>query len=245
MGDHWNLGIFFEPAPGAQATYFVLLLEGLRWTVVTALASWAVAFPLGSLVGALRNARSKTMRLMAGAWIEVFRGVPLLVQLLLWFTVLPDMAPPPLGSWIERWPPTPFGTATLGLGLYTSARVALHGHAGLVSLARIYSLAGTALGLSRWRIYVHLLLPLAYREALGPLTHEFGANLKATSVALAIGLLELTARARSVAETSSHGVAAFAAAFALYGLASLCVVLIGWTLRRLALIPGVAPRGGH
>ena len=100
----------------------------------------------------------------------------------------------------------------LCLGIYTSVRVAEQVKAGIQSLPRGQGMAGTALGLTLAQTYRYVLLPQAFRIILPPLTSEFMNIIKNSSVALTIGLLELTGRARAMQEFSFQVFEAFAAA---------------------------------
>ena len=238
MNYTWNWGIFLEPSPEGAGTYADMLLSGLAWTVATALCSWAIAFTLGSVVGVMRTLPSRAANAVGAAYVEGFRNVPLLVQMFLWYFVLPELLPHDLGAAVKQMPDAPFTTAVLCLGFFTAARVAEQVRAGIRSLPRGQAQAGLALGLTRAQTYRHVLLPNAYRIILPPLTSEFLNNLKNTSVALTIGLLELTARARAMQEFSFQVFEAFTAATLLYVALSLVVIAGATLLERRVAVPG-------
>jgi glutamate/aspartate transport system permease protein len=104
------------------------------------------------------------------------------------------LLPSAWGLWLKQLPHAPFYTASIGIGLFMSARVAEQLRAGISSLPRGQKQAATALGLTTAQAYVYVLLPIAYRIILPPLTSEFLNTIKNTSVAITIGLLELTAK---------------------------------------------------
>ncbi len=108
--------------------------DGLLWTILTALAAWTVAFVLGSLVGIMRTLPSQALLAIGNAYIELFRNVPLLVQLFIWFFVVPELLPHAVGTWIKQLSYGPFYTAVVGIGLYMSSRVATQVTAGIRSL---------------------------------------------------------------------------------------------------------------
>jgi glutamate/aspartate transport system permease protein len=235
---NWNWGIFLQPSPEGAGTYLGMLVTGLQWTVVTALCSWALAFTLGSIVGIARTLPQAWARLLGDAYVELFRNIPVLVQMFLWFFVLPELLPQAAGMWVKQLPNAPFWTAVVCLGFFTSARVAEQVRAGILALSRGQSMAGLALGLTRAQTYRHVLLPMAYRIVMPPLTSEFLNNLKNTSVALTIGLLELTARARAIQEFSFQVFEAFTAATVVYLLINLVVVGAMSLLERRLRVPG-------
>src|ERR1700740_3815316 len=164
--------------------------------------------------------------------------MPLLVQLFLWFFVLPEILPQAWGLWLKQMPNAPFYTAAVGIGLFMSARVAEQLRAGIGSLPRGQKLAATALGLTTAQTYPYVLLPMAFRIILPPLTSEFLSTIKNTSVAITIGLVELTGEARDMQECSFQVFEAFTAATVMYLLLNLVVVTLMRLLERSVAIPG-------
>ena len=238
MSYHWNWHIFFEPNPTGGGSYLDMLLSGLLLTIQTALCAWIIALLLGSIIGVLRTLPSTLANAVGFAYVEVFRNMPLLVQLFLWFFVLPEIVPPSWGLWLKQMPNAPFYTAAIGIGLFMSARVAEQTRAGISSLPRGQKLAATALGLTTAQTYRYVLLPITFRIMLPPLTSEFLSTIKNTSVALTIGLIELTAEARAMQEFSFQVFEAFTAATILYLLINIVVVIAMRFLERGLAIPG-------
>jgi glutamate/aspartate transport system permease protein len=248
---NWNWGILLSPEPGGTGTYLHYLLVGLGWTLATALAAWVIALIVGSVVGTLRTTPLPWVVRLGNAYVEIFRNVPLIVQMFLWFFVVPEFLPKGLGDWIKQVPP-PWGSyipAVLCLGIYTSVRIAEQVKSGINSLARGQRMAGTALGLTLGQSYRYVVLPQAFRIILPPLTSESMNIVKNSSVALTIGLLELTGRARAMQEFSFKVFEAFAAATVIYLLTNLVVVFAMRALEQKVRVPGLisasAPAGGH
>jgi len=248
---NWNWGILLSPEPGGTGTYLHYLLVGLGWTLATALAAWVIALIVGSVVGTLRTTPLPWVVRLGNAYVEIFRNVPLIVQMFLWFFVVPEFLPKGLGDWIKQVPP-PWGSyipAVLCLGIYTSVRIAEQVKSGINSLARGQRMAGTALGLTLGQSYRYVVLPQAFRIILPPLTSESMNIVKNSSVALTIGLLELTGRARAMQEFSFKVFEAFAAATVIYLLTNLVVVFAMRALENKVRVPGLisasAPAGGH
>ncbi len=238
MNYHWNWHIFLEPAPSGAGTYFDMLLSGLLLTIETAICAWIIALVTGSIVGVLRTLPSRTASWFSFAYIEFFRNMPLLVQLFLWFFVLPELLPQTMGLWLKQMPYAPFYTAAVGIGLFMSARVAVQLAAGIGSLPRGQKMAAIALGLTTAQAYRYVLLPMAFRIVLPPLTSEFLSTIKNTSVAITIGLIELTGAARSMQEFSFQVFEAFTAATLMYLVINLVVVVAMRLLERGVAIPG-------
>jgi glutamate/aspartate transport system permease protein len=238
MSYNWNWGIFLQTSPDGVHTYLTTLLMGTGWTLTTALAAWCLALALGSFVGIIRTAPMAWLVRLGDAYVELFRNIPLLVQMFLWYFVLPEVLPAAAGDWLKQLPDGSFYTAVVALGFYTSARVAEQVRAGILSLARGQRLATLALGLTLPQSYAYVLLPMAFRIILPPLTSEFLNTIKNTAVAITIGLLELTGEARSMEEFSFQVFEAFTAATVMYLLLNVIVVTAMRLLERRVAIPG-------
>lgn len=238
MNYNWNWGIFWELSPDANGTYLQTLLHGLGWTLATGLTAWVLALVLGAIVGTVRTTPVRWAVRLGNAYVELFRNIPLLVQMFLWFFVVPEFVPKELGNWIKQLPNASFWTAVMALGFFTSARVAEQVRAGIESLSRGQMAAGTALGLTLPQTYRHVLLPMAMRITLPPLTSEFLNIIKNSSVALTIGLMELTARTRSMQEFSFQVFEAFTAATLIYLAVNSVVVLAMQAVERWVAVPG-------
>ncbi len=249
MNYNWNWRIFWEASPDGVGTYMDTLLSGLVWTLATALIAWVMALILGAIIGTIRTMPNKLAVGLANAYVELFRNIPLLVQMFLWYFVMPELVPASMGNWLKSLPNAPFVTAVLCLGFFTSSRVAVQVSAGINSLPRGQKLAGTALGLTLPQTYRYVLLPMAFRIIVPPMTSEFLNIIKNSAVALTIGLMELTARARSMQEFSFQVFEAFTAATIIYILVNVVVVfLMRWIEKKVA-VPGFISSaiggGGH
>jgi glutamate/aspartate transport system permease protein len=238
MNYNWNWGIFWQPSPEGVGTYFDMLMTGLKWTLTTAACAWILALILGSLIGVMRTLPSRTMQRISGAYVEIFRNIPFLVQLFLWYFVLPELLPVSWGDWLKQLPNAPFWTTMVGLGFFMSVRVAEQLRAGINALPRGQRAAGLALGLTTSQTYGYVLLPMAYRIILPPLTSELLNTIKNTSVGLTIGLIELTARARAIQEFSFQVFEAFTAATLIYLVLNLAVTFLMRLLERSVAVPG-------
>ena len=252
MGYNWHWRVLFETEPGGTGSYLHYLIVGLGWTLATALAAWVLALTIGALVGTVRTTRATWAVRLGNFYVEVFRNIPLIVQMFLWFFVAPELLPKALGDWIKQMPP-PWGSyvpAVLCLAIFTSVRVAEQVRAGINSLPRGQRMAGTAMGLTEAQTYRYVILPQCFRIILPPLTSEFLNVIKNSSVALTIGLLELTGRARAMQEFSFRVFEAFATATVIYLLTNLVVVLLMRALENKVRVPGLiavsgAPQAGH
>ena len=148
-----------------------------------AACAWVIAILFGSVIGTLRTAPSKWLSLLANAWVELFRNIPLLVQIFIWYHVIPALYQP-----LQQVPSIIL--VVLALGLFTSARVAEQVRAGIQSLPRGQRNAGLAMGLTLPQTYRFVLLPMAFRIVLPPLTSEWMNIIKNSSVAFAVAVAE-------------------------------------------------------
>ena len=238
MSYHWNWRIFWEMSPDGVHTYFDTLTSGTVWTLATALSAWMIALVLGLLVGIARTLPHRVLAGVANAWVELFRNIPLLVQMFLWYFVMPELLPAPAGAWLKAMPDAAFITAVLSLAFFTSARVAVQVSAGIEALPRGQTVAAKALGLTLAQTYRFILLPIACRMMLPPLTSEFLNIIKNSSVALTIGLMELTASARAVQEFSFQVFEAFTAATIIYIVLNIFIATMMQLLEKRVAVAG-------
>ncbi len=203
-----------------------------------------IALVAGSVIGVIRTTERPWLVRLGNAWVELFRNIPLLVQMFLWYFVIPEFVPP-LKRWMVGTEPiyAQFLAAVLCLGLFTSARVAEQVRAGVQSLPRGQRLAARALGLSEPQVYRHVLLPMAFRIVIPPLTSETMNLIKNSSIALTIGLAELTFRSREIGEYTFNFFEAFSAATVIYiAVAMTANRVMAWVERRAA-VPGYIAGG--
>jgi len=250
MGYHWNWKVLFAQEPGGTGTFLHYLVVGLEWSLACALCAWVIALVVGAIVGTLRTTTNRWVVAIGNVYVEIFRNVPLLVQMFLWFFVVPELLPTGVGDRIKQMPPpwAAFVPAVLCLGIFTSVRVAEQVRAGIGSLPRGQRMAAIAMGLTQFQAYRFVILPQAFRIILPPLTSEFMNIIKNSSVALTIGLMELTARARAMQEFSFQVFEAFAAATVLYIVTNLVVVLLMRWIEGRVRVPGliaIGAGGGH
>jgi glutamate/aspartate transport system permease protein len=240
-----NWGVFFQELPGGGEEYWQLIVSGVEWTLAVSACSWIVALTLGSVIGTIRTTGNPWLVRFGNGWVELFRNIPLLVQMFLWYFVIPEFIPP-LKAWIIRTAPenAQFVAAVLCLGLFTSARIAEQVRAGIQSLPRGQRLAGMALGLTTPQVYRFILLPMGFRIIIPPLTSETMNLIKNSSVALTIGLAELTFRARELGEYTFNFFEAFTAATVIYVVIAMTANRVMAVIERRTAVPGYIVGGG-
>lgn len=224
MNYDWRWSIFLQPTLSGTMSYAELLLRGAGVTVAAAILAWAIALGLGSVIGVLRTVPVRGLNTAARVYVEVFRNIPLLLQLFLWYFVLPELVPESIGTWLKTLPFASFYVAFIGLGFYTAARVAEQIRSGILAIPQGQTNAALALGMTLPQVYRHVLVPRAYVTMLPTLTSEGLAIMKNTSVALTIGLAELTAQARAMQEYTFQVFEAFTAATLMYFALNVVVV---------------------
>jgi glutamate/aspartate transport system permease protein len=218
MNYRWNWGILL------QDPYLGWLCSGLEWTLLISLGSWMIALAVGVTFGILRSLPNRALQTAAGVYVEVFRNIPPLVQLFLWYFVFPEVVPDSIGLWIKRDLPYPeFTTATVAIGLFAGARVAEQVRAGIAAVGIHLLPAALATGLRPLQAFRLVLLPLGLRAIVAPLTSEFLITVKMSAISLTIGVLELTAQSRHIENYTFQGLEAFTVATVVYLLLGLAV----------------------
>ena len=227
---------------GGDITYLDWMLQAWGWTLSVAACAWVIAVVTGVLIGTLRTLPNNPWVVrLANAWVELFRNIPILVQLFLWYFVIPKAFPV-----MQQIPG--FLLVVFALGFFTSARIAEQVRAGIQALPRGQRYAGLAVGFSTAQTYRYVLLPMAFRIILPPLTSESMNLLKNSSVAFAVSIAELTMFAMQAQEETSRGIEVYLAVTALYAVSAFAVNRIFAFIEKKVQIPGVtvAPgTGGH
>jgi len=222
---------------GREMTYLDWLLSAWGWTVSVSLASLAVALVVGSVIGVIRTLPDRPKLVGFGnAWVELFRNIPLLVQIFLWYFVVPALVPA-----MQSFPP--FVLVVLALGLFTSARVAEQVRAGVQALPTGQRYAGMALGLTTAQYYRYVLLPMAYRIILPPLTSESMNIVKNSAVAFAVSIPELTQYALQVGEETARTIEIYIAVTILYAITAFVINRVFAWIERRTRVPGFVAAG--
>ena len=170
----------------------------------------------------------------------IHRNIPLLVQLFIWYFVLPELLPGKMGDTFKQMNPLTqqFLSAMVCLGLFTAARVAEQVRAGINSLPRGQRNAGLAMGFTLPQCYRHVLLPMAYRIIVPPLTSEFLNIFKNSAVATTIGLIELSRQAQQLVDFTAQPYEAFIAVTLLYVMINVTVMFLMRRVEKTVQVPG-------
>ncbi|MCE2915118.1 MAG: amino acid ABC transporter permease [Rubrivivax sp.] len=215
-----------------DTTYLHWLLQGWGTAIALALLALVVAMATGVLMGILRTTPHKGLVLLGDAWTELFRNIPLIVQLFLWYFVMPEIVPP-----LKALPG--FVLAFVGLGLFTSSRISEQVKAGINSLPRGQRYAGLAVGFTLPQTYRYVLMPMAFRIVIPPLTSESMNIVKNSSVAFAVSISELTMFARQAGEETSQPVLMFLAVTVLYFISAFAINRVMKRIEIRVRVPGM------
>jgi glutamate/aspartate transport system permease protein len=224
----------------ADPSYLDWLFKAWGWTLAVSGLALVIAMVLGAVMGTLRTLPdtgklSRSLVSLSTAWVELFRNIPVLVQVFLWYHVIPAFFLP-LKALPSYW------LVSIALGFFTSARIAEQIRAGIHSLPSGQRAAATALGLTTPQTYRYVILPMAIRIVLPPLTSESMNIIKNSSVAFAVSVPELTLFAMQAQEETSHGVEIYLAVTALYALSAFSVNRVMSFIEKRTRIPGfIAP----
>lgn len=223
-------------------TYLDWILSAWGWTVSVSLLALLLALASGMVVGVLRTlADSKWAVRFGNGWVEFFRNIPLLVQIFLWYHVIPAIFPALKSV-------SGFILVVLALGFFTSARIAEQVRSGIQALPRGQRYAAMAMGFSTWQVYRYVLLPNALRIIIPPLTSETMNIFKNSSVAFAVSVAELTMFAMQAQEETGRGVEMYLAVTGLYVISAFAINRVMAWIEKRSRVPGLcAPSaaGGH
>lgn len=221
---------------GGDITYLQWMLSAWGWTLSVAVLALLVALVVGSLMGILRTVPDQRLQFLGNAWTELFRNIPLLVQIFLWYHVIPSIF-----NSLQAVPS--FVLVVFALGFFTSARIAEQVKAGIQSLPRGQSYAGLAMGLTLPQTYRYVLLPMAFRIVIPPLTSESMNIIKNSSVAFAVSIAELTMFALQAQEETSRGIEVYLAVTGLYFVSAFFVNRVMQVVETRVRVPGLIGGG--
>jgi glutamate/aspartate transport system permease protein len=238
---NWDWKVFLADDGGGR-TYLQWMFDAWGWTLAVAGASWLIAMLVGGLIGTIRTLPNSPWLVRLGnVWVELFRNIPLLVQIFIWYFVVPKVFPS-----MKDVPG--FLLVVFALGFFTSARIAEQVRAGVQSLPRGQRYAGMAMGFTTAQTYRYVILPMAFRIIIPPLTSESMNLLKNSSVAFAVSIAELTMFAMQAQEETSRGIEIYLAVTAAYAVSAFAVNRVMAFVEKKVQIPGMVlagTGGGH
>ena len=231
MSSKWDWQVFLQDTGGGR-TYLDWLFSAWGWTLSVSAGGLVV----GSLMGILRTVPSKGLMFLGNAWTELFRNIPLLVQVFLWYHVIPGMF-----KSLQAVPS--FILVVFALGFFTSSRISEQVKAGIQALPKGQRYAGLAVGLTLPQTYRYVLLPMAFRIIIPPLTSESMNIIKNSSVAFAVSISELTMFAMQAQEETSRGIEVYLAVTGLYFISAFAINRLALFIENRVQVPGMIGGG--
>ncbi len=232
MSYHFDWSVLWSGPSGSW------LLDGLITTIQISFIAWVIAVVLGTVAGSLRTQAAALARWTAAAYVEFFRNVPLLVWMFFWYFAVPPLLPQPLQDWLfdhgaEFW------AAVIALGVYHGARFSEVIRAGIQSIPHTQFEAAASTGLTTAQTYRLIIVPIALRLVIPPATNETLNLLKNSSIALTIGVAELTFQTRQIETYTARALEALTAGTLIYLILCLALAAVMAQVERRFSIPGM------
>ncbi|WP_445656517.1 amino acid ABC transporter permease [Achromobacter sp. NCFB-sbj8-Ac1-l] len=209
-----------------NASQYQLLASGMAVTLQLFLVSWVMAFTIAVTLVVVRATNLAPCRWLVDAYVEYHRNVPLLVQVLFWYFGMPELLPEGFRLWLYQHN-AEMSLAAIALALGSAAYIAEDIRSGLRAIPGTQFEAARALGASYLQCMRFVIVPQAVRISIPPLVGRALLLFKNTSVAMAIGVMELTYQAREIENETYRTFATFGAATLMYLLGSFLIMLIG------------------
>ena len=218
------------------------ILEGLSLTIQISLIAWICGLAIGILIGMLSESPRRPLVLLSVAYVEIFRNIPLLVQLFFAYFVLPLLLPLPIRRQLYEigWE---WGSAVLTLTVYTSAKVTGHVRSGLNAVGAGLRQAALSTGLSWWQMERCIVVPLLLRLIVPNITTEFLTVFKGSSLAMAVGVMETTYMTQRIGFQSFRWIEANTVGTIVYLLLAWAVAILMSVVERKVRVPGLLQRG--
>jgi len=205
--------------------YFEWLVSGVKITLELSAVGIVGAFILGLLIAVLKMSHFRPLRWIASAYLEFFRNTPLLIQIFFWYFGSYKIMPTVVNDWLNSTN-FEFAAAAIALTIYTSAFIAEDIRSGILSIPKEQMEAARSAGFSYLRSMQYIILPQAVRITVPPLVNQFLNLAKNSSLAMTIGVMELTYQARQVESYSFKGFEAFTAATVVYLVLSVSITAL-------------------
>jgi polar amino acid transport system permease protein len=231
------LSYAFDWSVVTSGQYAGWLWEGLLLTLQLAALSCMLAFALGVVVALLRLSPIAPLRWLALGYLEFIRNTPLVIQIFFWYFGAYEVLPEAVNDWLNQWP-FEFVAAVIALSIYTAAFIAEDIRSGIRAVPREQMEAARSQGFGYLAAMRHVILPQAVRITVPPLIGQFLNATKNSSLAMTIGVAELTYQARQIESYTFKGIEAFTAATLVYLALSLIITALVSGYDRRFLRPG-------
>lgn len=227
----------FDWSVVTTGVYAEWLWQGLLVTLQLALLACVLGFVLGLVVAIIRMSPVAPLRWLAQAYLEFIRNTPLVIQIFFWYFGAYTVLPEAMNDWLNQWP-FEFVAAAIALTVYTAAFIAEDIRSGIRAVPREQMEAARSQGFSYLAAMRFVILPQAVRVTIPPLIGQFLNATKNSSLAMTIGVAELTYQARQIESVTFKGLEAFTAATLIYLLVSLTITYFVSSYEQRYLRPG-------
>ncbi len=215
----------FDWSVVTSGQYHDWLVSGLKMTLQLSVAGIILSFLLGLIVAVMRMSHLKLFRWSACVFLEFTRNTPLLVQIFFWYFGSYKLLPTVVNEWLNSTS-FEFAAGLMALTIYTSAFIAEDIRSGVLSIPKEQMEAARSAGFSYLQAMRHIILPQAVRITIPPLVNQFLNLAKNSSLAMTIGVMELTYQARQVESYTFKGFEAFTAATVVYLALSIIITFL-------------------
>ncbi|HUG24651.1 amino acid ABC transporter permease [Piscinibacter sp.] len=226
-----------DPSVLLRGDYPQLIAKGLVTMLELTAAAWLLAAIVGTLLALIRMAPGRAAQGFVAVYVEYHQNVPMLVQIFLWYFGIPTLLPPEWQQWINKHG-SEFFFAFIAIGLAMGAYVSEGLRGGIRSIPKSQLEAARALGLTYLQSFRLVVLPQAVRIALPALVNYTVLLFKNTSLAMAVGVAELTYVTREIESQSFRTVEVYLFATIVYLGISLLIMAGGSLAERRLRIPG-------
>lgn len=190
--------IFLKPDPYLRM--FVYLKDGIWVTIYVTVISFALILVFGLIGGLGRVSKNKVFHGIISVYVEVIRGIPLMVQLLMWYFAFPAIVMN-LGNkwnidWMKHYLANPLSMAVFGISFCYAAYMSEIVRAGIESLPAGQMEAARSLGMNSSQAMFYVILPQAYKTIMPAIGNEFISLLKDSSLVSTVAIMDLTRRGR-------------------------------------------------
>ena len=246
MNYTWNWNALSQATGIGDETYWDWIVTGLGWLLTIGSIAWIIALVVGTVLGVMRTLPSVWARKIATWYVTFFRNIPLLIQLFMWYYVVPTWMPQSLQDW---WMndlgsnTSALISSSIGLGLFTAARICEQVRTGIESLPKGQKNAGYALGFTTSQLYKTVILPQSFRVILPPLSSELTNCFKNASIASLVGVSELISQVKTISEYTQATIEVYAYATLIYIVLNLSLIALMGLLERKLRVPGLIAGG--
>lgn len=213
------------------AQYMGWLLSGLKITLLLALFAWLLATVVGVTLAVLRATGLRPAVWFVSAFVEIHQNIPLLVQVLFWYFAVPSLLPGSIQAWLNQHN-SEFILAMFAIGLCHAAYMSEALRSGLRAVPVTQYEAARSFGFSYLATMRHIIVPQAWRLSLPPMINNSLLLFKNTSIAMAVGVHELTYQTRQIESDTFRTFEVFMIATAMYLAISSLIMIFGDRLER-------------